>query len=75
MAFSLAAFLGPIAAGQILEKAGIGSGFKIQIGISAALALICVPLVWLYMVSARSLHHSTITQLNSVSVLHLFSAP
>jgi len=49
MAFSIAAFVGPIAAGQILEVTGVGSGFKIQVGISAAMALICVPLVWLYM--------------------------
>ena len=51
MAFSLAAFIGPIVSGQILQTAGIATGFKIQIGLSAALSLGCAPLTWMYMVS------------------------
>ena len=50
MAFSLAAFVGPIVAGQILQRAGIAPGFKIQIGLTAAMSLGCAPFAWLYMV-------------------------
>ena len=51
MAFSLAAFIGPIVSGQVLQKADVATGFKIQIGLTAALALASVPLAWLYMAS------------------------
>lgn len=50
MAFSLSAFIGPIVAGQILEALGIPTGFKIQIGLTCGLALICIPLAFINMV-------------------------
>lgn len=54
MAFSLSAFIGPIVAGQILENLGIPTGFKIQIGLTCALALCCIPLAYIYMVLTES---------------------
>lgn len=53
LTFSLAAFVGPIVAGQILETCGVANGFKIQIGITAAISLIMAPLTWIYMVRGR----------------------
>lgn len=50
LTFSLAAFIGPIVAGQILDTYGIPNGFRIQIGITAAISLIMAPLTWIYMV-------------------------
>lgn len=51
MAFSLSAFIGPIAAGQILEAVGVRTGFKIQIGLTCGLAICCIPLAYIYMVT------------------------
>lgn len=56
-AFSLAAFVGPIMAGQILQSTGTPTGFRIQIGITSALAICCVPLVWFFMVRCVGLAH------------------
>lgn len=42
-------------AGQILQAMGTPTGFKVQIGITSALAICCIPLVWFYMVRCREL--------------------
>lgn len=49
LAFSTSAFVGPIIAGQILQATGTATGFKIQCGLTAALALLCIPLAFVYM--------------------------
>lgn len=50
--FSFGAFIGPIAAGQVLEAAGISKGWKIMLGLTAGLALVMVPLAYFNMVGA-----------------------
>ena len=45
-------------AGQILQAMGTPTGFKVQIGITSALAICCIPLVWHYMVRVHELARS-----------------
>ena len=49
LTFSLAAFVGPIVAGQVLEVLGVATGFKVIVGMAAALSLLLAPMAWVYM--------------------------